>query len=109
MIPIENVEKSPNKEKNKNKDYQLCNIIIPILKEGNNKMSIIKSKPPGKMYFKKAGWASKIREKEKNIRTSKKMKNMVMDNQDVLTYNLWNKIFINKIDQSIEEGTYHPP
>lgn len=54
--------------------------------EDENILNIIKSK--SKLSFKKPNWVSKYRVKEKNARTSKNLKNLLVDNLDTQTYNI---------------------
>ena len=56
--------------------------------EDDNIQNIIKSKE--KLTFKKQGWLSKFRTKEKSSRSSKNMKNLLVDNLDTQSYNLCN-------------------
>ena len=68
--------------------------------EDENILNIIKNK--AKLPFKKPNWVSKYRVKEKNARTSKNLKNLLVDNLDTQTYNICK--IKNKLDQSIEAG-----
>jgi INO80 complex subunit C len=54
-----------------------------------------------KACFKKPNWNSKFRNKDKNARAAKNMKNLMIDSLDSLSYNLC-KLF--NLDQSIEAG-----
>jgi hypothetical protein len=60
------------------------------VKVSNEKSAVNKKSNIAKLAFKKHGWTSKIRAKEKNIRTTKRAKTMLTDNLDALSYNLCN-------------------
>ncbi len=83
--------------KNENSSYKLNfsnNQTNNKFLEDENILNIIKSK--SKLPFKKPNWVSKYRVKEKNARTSKNLKNLLVDNLDTQTYNIC-KIMFNQI------------
>lgn len=73
--------------------YQKLNLSSNSIQQYNNKFledetvqNIIKAK--SKLPFKKQNWTSKLRQKEKNARTAKNLKNLLTDNVDTQSYNI---------------------